>query len=141
MATEVAGEVGRPPESFGAQGAGVGPEARVAQPVSRQVVREAEEATTGGAGQGCPRGSSTPSATATASTTATATASASATVRWAALGRWRGLWIHACGEKAGRQGWGEEMKDVGVVERRGEREEGRSSVQKRRQGRGRGGRG
>lgn len=79
----------------------MGPEARVAQPVSRQVVREAEEATTGGAGQRCPRGSCTPSATTTAS------------VRWAALGRWRGLWIHACGEKGDRQGWGEEMKDVG----------------------------
>lgn len=93
----------------------MGPEARVAQPVSRQVVREAEEATTGGAGQRCPRGSCTPSSTTTASATATATASASATVtvRWAALGRWRGLWIHACWEKGDRQGWGEEMKDVG----------------------------
>lgn len=114
VATKVAGKMGRPAESFGAQGAGMGPEARVAQPVSRQVVREAEEATTGGAGQRRPRGSSTPSATTTASTTATATASASATVtvRWAALGGWRGLWIHACGEKGERQGWGEEMKDV-----------------------------
>lgn len=112
MATEVAGQVGRSAESFGAQGTGVGPQARVAQPVSRQVVREAEEATTGGAGQRGPRGSGTPSATATASTTATATTSAPATVRWAALGRWRGLWIHACGEggRGTRQGWGEGMK-------------------------------
>lgn len=91
----------------------MGPEARVAQPVSRQVVREAEETTTGGAGQRGSRGSSTPSATTTASPTAAATATASATVRWAALGRWRGLWIHACGEKGERQGWGEEVNDVG----------------------------
>lgn len=112
MAAEVAGQVGRPAESFGAQGTGMGPEARVAQPVSRQVVREAEEATTGGAGKRRPRGSSTPSATTTATTTATASATATATVtvtvtvRWAALGRWRGLWIHACGGKGGEAGVG-----------------------------------
>ena len=93
----------------------MGPETRVAQPVSRQVVREAEEATTGWAGQRRPRGSSTPSATTTASATATATGAAAATGTggWAAQGGWRGLWIHACGEKGKRQGWGEEMKDVG----------------------------
>lgn len=112
MATKVAGEVGRPAESLGAQGAGVGPEARVAQPVSRQVVREAEETTTGGAGQRCPRGSSTPSATTTASTTATA--SASATVRWTALGRWRGLWIHACRGKVGEAGAGRRDEGCGA---------------------------
>lgn len=96
--------MGRPAEGLGAQGAGVGPQARVAQPVPGEVVREAEEAATGGAGQGCPRGSSAPPATAPASTTAAATASAPAPVRWAALGWWRRLRIHACKEK--RERWG-----------------------------------
>jgi hypothetical protein len=106
VATQVAGEVGRPAEGFGAQGASMGPKPRVAQPVPGEVVREAEEAATGGTGKRCPRSSSAPPATTTASTTTSATATASATVRWAALGRWRGLRIHACGEKEERWGAG-----------------------------------
>lgn len=125
MATQVAGKVRRPAESLGAQRAGVGPQARVAQPVPGEVVGEAEEAATGGAGQGCPRGSSAPPATATASPTASPTAPASPTVRWAALGRWRGLRIHACGEKGERWGRAEIKGGVlGVAERNRQTEAG-----------------
>lgn len=120
MAAQVARQVGGPAEGFGAQRAGVGPEAGVAQPVPREVVGEAEEAATGGAGQGRARGSSSPPASASASTSAPspAPATAPATVRRAALGRWRGLWIHACA------GEGKRWRDDGgrVAEREMETE-------------------